>query len=176
MDCKIQLDYDSPNQRIRLKVSFPSSGCFHATVSLNGLQLHNGDFSIIVLESKLKAISIPLFNYNPIIAIILSNFNCLLFENAGAVSRAVHQSVASKNFDTCYAAKLLGMQGERFAKPKKVFCFISPKQLTIKEYLLRFIPKRLVTFRLCPSTKVQFFYPFKHFLFSFFIISKIVYY
>ncbi|XP_043473097.1 apoptosis-resistant E3 ubiquitin protein ligase 1 isoform X1 [Leptopilina heterotoma] len=124
VDCKIQLDYDSPNQRIRLKVSFPSSGCFHATVSLNGLQLHNGDFSIIVLES--------------------------------AVSRAVHQSVASKNFDTCYAAKLLGMQGERFAKPKKVFCFISPKQLTIKEYLLRFIPKRLVTFRLCPSTKFYF--------------------
>lgn len=76
--------------------------------------------------------------------------------NAGAVARAVHQSVASKDFDTCYAAKLLGMQGERFAKPKKVFCFISPKQLTIKEYLLKFIPKRLVTFRLCPSTKVFF--------------------
>ena len=47
------------------------------------------------------------------------------------------------------------MQGEKFSKAKKVFCFISPKQLTIKEYLLRFIPKRLVTFRLCPSTKVR---------------------
>jgi hypothetical protein len=66
----------------------------------------------------------------------------------------VHDNVTSKDPDICYVAKLLGMQGERFAKPKKVFCFISPKQLTIKEYLLRFIPKRLVTFRLCPSTKV----------------------
>ncbi|XP_031829321.1 apoptosis-resistant E3 ubiquitin protein ligase 1 isoform X3 [Nomia melanderi] len=123
-NCDIQLDYDSPNQRIRVKVSFPKGGCYHATVSLSGLQLHNGDFDIIVLESD--------------------------------VARMVHSNVASKDPDICYAAKLLGMQGERFAKPKKVFCFISPKQLTIKEYLLRIIPKRLVTFRLCPSTKFHF--------------------
>lgn len=51
IDCSIQLDYDSSNQRIRLKVSFPRGGCYHATVSLAGLQLHNGDFDIIVLES-----------------------------------------------------------------------------------------------------------------------------
>ena len=67
----------------------------------------------------------------------------------------VHNNVASKDPNICYAAKLLGMQGEKFSKPKKVVCFISPKQLTIKEYLLRIIPKRLVTFRLCPSTKVS---------------------
>ncbi|XP_014210245.1 apoptosis-resistant E3 ubiquitin protein ligase 1 isoform X2 [Copidosoma floridanum] len=124
VQCTVQLEYDAPNQRIRLRVSFPKGGCYHATVSLCGLQLHNGDFDIIVLES--------------------------------AVARAVHNNVASKDPDTCYAAKLLGMQGERFSKPKKVFCFISPKQLTIKEYLLKFIPKRLVTFRLCPSTKFHF--------------------
>lgn len=51
IDYSIQLDYDSPNQRIRLKVNFPKGGCYHATVSLGGLQLHNGDFDIIVLES-----------------------------------------------------------------------------------------------------------------------------
>ncbi|KAK0178888.1 hypothetical protein PV327_007731 [Microctonus hyperodae] len=122
--CNIQLEYDEPNQRIRLKVSFAKGGCYHATVSLAGLQLHNGDFDIIVLES--------------------------------AIARMVHNNVASKDPNICYAAKLLGMQGERFSKPKKVFCFISPKQLTIKEYLLKFIPKRLVTFRLCPSTKFHF--------------------
>ncbi|XP_014609312.1 PREDICTED: apoptosis-resistant E3 ubiquitin protein ligase 1 isoform X5 [Polistes canadensis] len=124
IDYSIHLDYDSPNQRVRLKVSFPKGGCYHATVSLAGLQLHNGDFDIIVLESS--------------------------------VARMVHSNVASKDPDTCYVAKLLGMQGERFSKPKKVFCYISPKQLTIKEYLLKFIPKRLVTFRLCPSTKFHF--------------------
>ncbi|KAF7994519.1 hypothetical protein HCN44_003991 [Aphidius gifuensis] len=122
--CNVKLEYDEPNQRIRLKVTFPKGGCYHATVSLSGLQLHNGDFDIIVLESS--------------------------------VARMVHNNVASKDPDICYAAKLLGIQGERFTKPKKVFCFISPKQLTIKEYLLKFIPKRLVTFRLCPSTKFHF--------------------
>ena len=77
-----------------------------------------------------------------------------LFFSLDSVARMVHNNVASKDPDICYVAKLLGMQGEKFSKPKKVFCFISPKQLTIKEYLLKFIPKRLVTFRLCPSTKV----------------------
>ena len=67
----------------------------------------------------------------------------------------VHKNVASKNHNICYEARLVGMQGERLSKPKKVFCYVSPKQLTVKEFLLKFIPKRVVTFRLCPSTKVS---------------------
>ena len=51
------MDYDTPNQRIRLKVTFPKGGCYHATVCLSGIQLHNGDFDIIVLESKSQIIS-----------------------------------------------------------------------------------------------------------------------
>ncbi|CAG5108850.1 Similar to AREL1: Apoptosis-resistant E3 ubiquitin protein ligase 1 (Homo sapiens) [Cotesia congregata] len=79
--CNIQLEYDQPNQRIRLKVGFPKGGCYHATVSLAGLQLHNGDFDIIVLDSS--------------------------------VARMVHNNVASKDPDICYAAKLLGMQDKQ---------------------------------------------------------------
>lgn len=67
VDYTIELDYDCPNQRIRLKVSFPRGGCYHATVSLAGLQLHNGDFDIIVLESTYKCLTrtcpSPLDNY-----------------------------------------------------------------------------------------------------------------
>jgi hypothetical protein len=76
----------------------------------------------------------------------------LLTESDAAL---VHKNVASKNHNICYEARLVSMQGERLSKPKKVFCYVSPKQLTVKEFLLRFIPKRLVTFRLCPSTKVS---------------------
>lgn len=154
VDCSIQLDYDSPNQRIRLKVSFPKGGCYHATVSLAGLQLHNGDFDIIVLESTSKKNTSLFHGIFFLSHSIKHSCISLLFSLLGSVARMVHNNVASKDPDICYAAKLLGMQGERFSKPKKVFCFISPKQLTIKEYLLKFIPKRLVTFRLCPSTKV----------------------
>lgn len=68
----------------------------------------------------------------------------------------VHKNVATKNHNISYEARLISIQGERLAKPRKVYCYVSPKQLTIKELILKFIPKRLVTFRLCPSTKVWF--------------------
>lgn len=153
MVCNILLEYDQPNQRIRLKVGFPKGGCYHATVSLAGLQLHNGDFDIIVLDSTFYFILHRyLFNF------VNQLIHLFIYLIVGSVARMVHNNVASKDPDICYAAKLLGMQGDRFSKPKKVFCFISPKQLTIKEYLLKFIPKRLVTFRLCPSTKVMLFF------------------
>lgn len=68
----------------------------------------------------------------------------------------VRKNVAKKSHNIWYEAKLIAMNCERLSKPKKVFVYISPKQLTIKEYVLRIIPKRLITFRLCPSTKFQF--------------------
>ncbi|CAH1098639.1 unnamed protein product [Psylliodes chrysocephalus] len=71
-------------------------------------------------------------------------------------STLVHKNVASKNHNICYDAKLVGIHGERTPKPKKVLCYVSPKQLIIKELILKFIPKRLFTFRLCPSTKFNF--------------------
>ncbi|XP_077537713.1 apoptosis-resistant E3 ubiquitin protein ligase 1 isoform X1 [Haemaphysalis longicornis] len=68
----------------------------------------------------------------------------------------VRKNVAKKSHNIWYEAKLVGLNSEKLAKPKKVFVYISPKQLTVKEYMLRIIPKRLITFRLCPSTKFQF--------------------
>ncbi|KFM69498.1 hypothetical protein X975_06284, partial [Stegodyphus mimosarum] len=66
----------------------------------------------------------------------------------------VQKNVAKKN--KCYEVKLLAINGERNQKPKKVYCYISPKQLTLKEYMWKFFPKHLITFRLCPSTKFKF--------------------
>ena len=53
-----------------------------------------------------------------------------------------------------YSARLLSINGEECAKAKKVYCALSPKQIAIKEYFLKIIATKLVTFRLCPSTKV----------------------
>ncbi|XP_045619348.1 apoptosis-resistant E3 ubiquitin protein ligase 1 isoform X1 [Procambarus clarkii] len=55
-----------------------------------------------------------------------------------------------------YEARLLTQNGSLLSKPKKVYCYVTPKQLIIKEFLLRLIPKRVCTFRLCPSTKFHF--------------------
>ncbi|XP_017771527.1 PREDICTED: apoptosis-resistant E3 ubiquitin protein ligase 1 isoform X2 [Nicrophorus vespilloides] len=71
-------------------------------------------------------------------------------------STLVHKNVASKNHNICYEAKLVGINGDHAFKPKRVLCYVSPKQLIIKELILKFIPKRLYTFRLCPSTKFTF--------------------
>ena len=76
-------------------------------------------------------------------------------------------------------------QPEKVKKPKKVYCYISPKvsstvikyimylrglksalmqhdldfyvkqQLSVKEFYLKIIPWRLFTFRVCPGTKVS---------------------
>lgn len=62
-----------------------------------------------------------------------------------------------KNRSVSYEVKLIRIEGEPAFKPKKVFIFISPKQLTVKEYVLKFLAKRIATFRLCPSTKVRLF-------------------
>lgn len=57
-----------------------------------------------------------------------------------------------------YEARLVSLNGERASKAKKVYCSLSPKQLAIKEYILGFIPKRVATFRVCPATKVRWFF------------------
>uniref|UniRef100_A0A8C1Y3N1 HECT-type E3 ubiquitin transferase n=1 Tax=Cyprinus carpio TaxID=7962 RepID=A0A8C1Y3N1_CYPCA len=44
-------------------------------------------------------------------------------------------------------------QSEKVKKPKKVYCYISPKQFSVKEFYLKIIPWRLFTFRVCPGTK-----------------------
>ncbi|KAG7237257.1 hypothetical protein INR49_032590 [Caranx melampygus] len=50
-------------------------------------------------------------------------------------------------------------QPEKVKKPKKVYCYISPKQLSVKEFYLKIIPWRLFTFRVCPGTKFTYYGP-----------------
>uniref|UniRef100_A0A182S5L9 Apoptosis-resistant E3 ubiquitin protein ligase 1 PH-like domain-containing protein n=1 Tax=Anopheles maculatus TaxID=74869 RepID=A0A182S5L9_9DIPT len=66
----------------------------------------------------------------------------------------VHKNIASRKHNICYEAKLFSIYGQqRWTKPRKVLCYVGPKQVTIKEMILKIIPKRIATFRLCPSTK-----------------------
>ena len=73
---------------------------------------------------------------------------------ADSDSSKVHKNVKKKNVD-CFEATLLATNNERIRRPKKVYCYVSPKQLTVKEFYLKVIPKRLHTFRVCPATKVS---------------------
>lgn len=55
-----------------------------------------------------------------------------------------------------YVAYLIHMNGTPLSRPRKVIVNLCPKQVIIREYFLKFIPKKLVTYRLSPSTKVSF--------------------
>lgn len=53
-----------------------------------------------------------------------------------------------------FEAELVGENGATLAKPKTVWCTMTSKQLTIRDYILRIFPRKLYTFRLVPSTKL----------------------
>ncbi|ELT91789.1 hypothetical protein CAPTEDRAFT_203657, partial [Capitella teleta] len=82
------------------------------------------------------------------------DFNILVLSPASY--QRVNKSVAKKCHNVYYEARLVAYNNDRLEKAKKIYCYISPKQLTIKEYFMKIFPKRLYTFRVCPSTKFQF--------------------
>lgn len=83
-----------------------------------------------------------------------ANFDLIVLSSCDTT--LVHKNIASRKHNIAYDAKLLSVEGQSKIKSKKVICYVGPKQLTIKEMILKIIPKRIATFRLCPSTKVKF--------------------
>ena len=69
---------------------------------------------------------------------------------------AVEKTLTARSLPIYYEARMTSINGDKCSKARKVYCALTPKQLAIKDYILGFIPKRLATFRLCPSTKVHF--------------------
>ncbi|XP_043220016.1 apoptosis-resistant E3 ubiquitin protein ligase 1-like [Amphibalanus amphitrite] len=73
------------------------------------------------------------------------------------VLSAYHMTSVKKNVSTrsvSFSARLTSVDGVPLNKPKDVWCYVSPKQLTIRETVFFFIPRKLYTFRLCPSTRL----------------------
>ena len=44
--------------------------------------------------------------------------------------------------------------GSLLSKPKTVWCSMTTKQITVRDYILRIFPRKLFNFRLAPSTKI----------------------
>ncbi|CAH2077178.1 unnamed protein product, partial [Iphiclides podalirius] len=74
-------------------------------------------------------------------------FDCIVLTASEAAS--VQRAVSGRRGAAAFEARLLGA-----AKPRRVLLLLSAKQLLLKDYVLKFIPKRVATFRLCPSTKL----------------------
>lgn len=119
----------SDESHVNLLMGFNCSGVYHALVSYKGSLLKNGDFNIVCLTED---------EYSMVGKSVRSN-------NCNFTARLL-TDYHSNNIDN----------NKQPTKPRNVYCSISPKQLTIKEYYLKIIPKRIATFRLLPSTKFYF--------------------
>lgn len=55
---KSDIDYDWNNQRVTVQLLFFRKGCYQATFCYNDMLLNNGEFDIIVLNSKYSSFNL----------------------------------------------------------------------------------------------------------------------
>ncbi|XP_063624690.1 apoptosis-resistant E3 ubiquitin protein ligase 1 [Cydia splendana] len=82
-------------------------------------------------------------------SVLLHNgeFDCIVLTASDTAT--LQRNMSSKRHMWCYACR-----APPPAKPRRVLCCLSRKQLVVKDYILGFIPRRSTAFRLCPSTKL----------------------
>uniref|UniRef100_A0A8C7Y7T8 Apoptosis-resistant E3 ubiquitin protein ligase 1 n=1 Tax=Oryzias sinensis TaxID=183150 RepID=A0A8C7Y7T8_9TELE len=143
--------------QVLLRMTLRKTGCFRACISYKDQPLSNGEFDIIVLSENEKT-CVEKNVSTPGISIY---FEAYLYSSGNysssswqlqASSLLVPQRRPSMEEEDEHDSPVEG-QPEKVKKPKKVYCYISPKQLSVKEFYLKIIPWRLFTFRVCPGTK-----------------------
>ncbi|XP_047530174.1 apoptosis-resistant E3 ubiquitin protein ligase 1 isoform X1 [Vanessa atalanta] len=80
------------------------------------------------------------------VLLLNGEFDCIVL-TAGDTASVQRQLGARRG--AAFEARVVG------ARARRVLCCLSAKQLLVKDYILRFIPKRITSFRLCPSTRLQ---------------------
>ena len=120
------------SKSICISVAFASGeeGWYSATVNLSDKALKSSEITMIVLSRNEKA----------------------------KVDRFIH-SRRHRDFyalDTEYfEAELIACHGQRLEKAKKVYCYLTDKQLSIREYFLKIFLRRTFSYRLVPATKLS---------------------
>ncbi|XP_028293840.1 apoptosis-resistant E3 ubiquitin protein ligase 1 [Gouania willdenowi] len=144
--------------QVLLRLTLWRTGCFRARISYKDQLLSNGEFDLIVLSENEKS-SVEKNVSTPGISIY---FEAYLYSSGNysssswqlpASSLLVPQRRPSMGDEEDEHDSPVEGQPEKVKKPKKVYCYISPKQLSVKEFYLKIIPWRLFTFRVCPGTK-----------------------
>uniref|UniRef100_A0A3P8ZMY9 HECT-type E3 ubiquitin transferase n=1 Tax=Esox lucius TaxID=8010 RepID=A0A3P8ZMY9_ESOLU len=153
--------------QILLKITLKKKGCFRARISYNDLPLSNGEFDIIVLSENEKN-CVEKNVSTPGISIYFeaylygtgnySNYSNSSWQLPASALMAPQRRPSMGDEEEEHDSPVEG-QPEKVKKPKKVYCYISPKQLSVKEFYLKIIPWRLFTFRVCPGTKFTYYGP-----------------
>ncbi|CAK8677423.1 apoptosis-resistant E3 ubiquitin protein ligase 1-like isoform X2 [Clavelina lepadiformis] len=154
---------DHKAQNLLLDLVVYVSGCFKASLTYEGEEIQNGNFDILVLnysESKEAEGNVGKENLNVWFECRLlseedySNDDSDEPSTSARVSRMhsmgdmfVYPSIKQASS----RSKSVGMSHKKL---RKVYCYITPKQLIIKEYYFKIFPKRLCTFKVSPATKM----------------------
>ncbi|NXY43972.1 AREL1 ligase, partial [Ceuthmochares aereus] len=140
-------------------------GCFHACISYQNQPISNGDFDIIVLSENEKNI----VERNVSTSGVSIYFEAYLYDAPSYTNTQwqlppTHLSSFQRRSSTATEdededSPSDSQTPEKVKKPKKVYCYVSPKQFSVKEFYLKIIPWRLYTFRVCPGTKFSYLGP-----------------
>ncbi len=117
-----------------ISIAFASGeeGWKEAKVYLDGAPIKDGQFTLIVLSRNEKA----------------------KVDQIVSRRRVGRESYYVTDFEY-FEADLIGSHGgQRLEKAKKVYCYLTDKQLSIREYFLKFFLKRTYSYRLVPATKL----------------------
>ncbi|XP_006884845.1 PREDICTED: apoptosis-resistant E3 ubiquitin protein ligase 1-like [Elephantulus edwardii] len=147
------LTTNRPTCQVFLLLILHSHGCFHACILYQNQPINNDKFDIIVLSNEKNIVE-----HNVSTSGVSIYFEVYLYNATNWhlppmhvrsfqswPSTAVEEEDEDSPFE-CYTP-------EKVKKPKKVYCYVSPKQFSVKEFYLKIIPWRLYTFRVCPGTK-----------------------
>ncbi|KAM8921191.1 apoptosis-resistant E3 ubiquitin protein ligase 1 [Pelodytes ibericus] len=143
-DCCQMTVCNGRQNQILLHLILLHTGCFQATLRYQGQPISNGNFNIIVLSESEKAA----VDNNVSRSGVGVFFEGYLYPPSSPQNVPGQQRPSSPTQNEEFELSI-----ERVKKPKKVYFYITPKQLSVKEFYLRIIPWRLFTFRVCPGTK-----------------------
>ncbi|XP_077414366.1 apoptosis-resistant E3 ubiquitin protein ligase 1 [Vanacampus margaritifer] len=147
--------------QVIMKLTLWRTGCFRARIAYLDQPLSNGEFDIIVLNETEKSyveknVSTPGNSiYFEAYLYTNGNYSSSPWQLPASSLLAPQRRPSMGEEDDEHDSPVEG-QSEKVKKPKKVYCYISPKQLSVKEFYLKIIPWRLFTFRVCPGTKFSY--------------------
>uniref|UniRef100_A0A9J8A814 HECT-type E3 ubiquitin transferase n=1 Tax=Cyprinus carpio carpio TaxID=630221 RepID=A0A9J8A814_CYPCA len=158
-DCySTSVSLNKPQCQVLIKLTFRKKGCFRACISYRDQPLNNGEFDIIVLSENEKNcveknVSTPGISiYFEAYLYSMGTYSSSPWQFLASSQLALQRQPSMGDDEEEHDSPVEG-QSEKVKKPKKVYCYISPKQFSVKEFYLKIIPWRLFTFRVCPGTK-----------------------
>ncbi|KAH0620495.1 hypothetical protein JD844_021016 [Phrynosoma platyrhinos] len=141
--------------QVFLRLTLLCRGCFRACISYQNQPISNGEFDIIVLSERNVSTSGVSIYFEAYL------YNASSYANTqwhlpplhlGSSQRRPSTATEDEDEDSPSDSQT----PEKVKKPKKVYCYVSPKQFSVKEFYLKIIPWRLFTFRVCPGTKFSY--------------------